>query len=61
MTQVSKAPRTLKSMTMNMEQQPREKENSNLLSLRCDSLHLEDSGKFCAQNWKQKPNKIRQT
>lgn len=56
MTQVRKAPRTMKRMTMNMEQ-PREK-NSNLLSLRCDPLELEDSGKFCAQNWKQKPNKI---
>lgn len=45
-------------MTMNMEQQPRDKENSNLLSLRYDPLELEDSGEFCVQNQNQKPKDI---
>lgn len=52
-----KVPSTMR-MTINMEQQPRDKENSNLLSLRYDPLELEDSGEFCVQNQNQKPKDI---
>lgn len=46
---------------MNLEQQPRDEENSNLLSFSCDPLELEDSRKFCAQHQQQKPNKMLRT